>query len=405
MSSRKNNSNKAVAATSERRSPGNRSPVRLTVILAIAVILVGVILWEVHISTALLHAAEGGRLLRDGKTEPAAREYRAAVNGQPGNAEAWDGLGQALFADRKWKDAQEAFLNVLRLKPETPHVNEHLAVCSVNLSDAAAAGRYADAELKRDPNNKTVLNMLADKQIAANDDGKALDAMRRLAKIDPSNGQVYLRLGRTLYGEHLYAEAVPILDHLLEIAPGDGRVYFLRGAALLEANMGAEGLARAAADFREFLRLHPGSYLPHRYLGRTYLKMSKWSEAAAELEVVAHEHPELKDVHLDLQTAYQHLGRKDKAEAARKRFMALRKEEDRAYELEKICAVEPNNFDAFFELGGLYFKSGNFKRSGSAYYQASRIRPSDPRPQAGMRKVEAAMNSPEAAEEARFWQQ
>jgi hypothetical protein len=55
------------------------------------------------------------------------------------------------------------------------------------------------------------------------------------------------------------------------------------------------------------------------------------------------------------------------------------------------------------ELGALYYKSGNYKRSGSAFLHAGQVRPNDPRPQTELQKVEAAMAK--AAEDARFWQE
>ena len=376
---------------------------RPLIAIALFIAACGIIFWQIRAASIRNHLANGRAYARQGKIDKAELEFHAAIDLDSKNATPWEELGEVDLANNRWKEAREAFAQVQRLQPSTPKINLNLANCAASLDDTDAAVTYARAELKRNPDDIDALNIVIKQEFSKNKPDEALEEMRHLAKLQPDDLAELLRLARTLYIKHLNAEAIPIMDHMIALNPNDGRVYFLRGTALLDGSPTPADLAKAESDFKHFQATHPNSYLPHEYLGTTYEKMGKWNQAITEFEATVRNRPELMNVYFDLQTAYRHIKQPGKAAAARAHFMALRRDADRAYHLEKVCAVDQNNFDAFMELGGLLYKAGNYRRSGSAFYHASKIHPADPRPQAELSKVETAIKTSD--QDARYWTQ
>jgi tetratricopeptide (TPR) repeat protein len=371
--------------------------------VVLAVLLGALAVWQGRAAAVRGHVAEGERLANARQADEAQKEFRAAIAIDPNNARAWQGLGDVALATDQYRDARDDYLKAAGSAPMTAHLAERLAVCSEGIDDSDAALKYAGIALKRDPNDADALKVVVDEHIAKGDADKAVDEMRRFAQLRPSDSPTLLKIAKAFFSQRLYSDAVPIADQVVRLTPDDGRVYFLRGAARMNADPSDADMALVVSDFQQFLKLHPNSYLPHRYLGKAYQKMGQLATAATELEQVVRMHPSLMDAYNDLQTVYQRMGQTAKAADARARFEALDRDRQRSYQLEKTCGSEPGNFDAFMELGGLYYRSGNFKRSGEAFAHASQVRPSDPRPRAELMKVQDALRADE--EDARFWQQ
>jgi predicted Zn-dependent protease len=370
--------NEAVPASASPARSTKRTAVAAAILLVAASAAWGVILLrqyraapaQRHIDAAMQYSQQ--RLGRE-----AEREWRAAVRLDPDNAAAWEQLGELYFSTRNWVAAVEPFQQLRRLKPDAPHVCERLAACTLRSGDEVSALRYAEEELKRDPNNIGALAIAATLLADTGDDTRRLEYLRRLARLRPDDPDFLAMLAAALTGAGLYAEARPVLGHLLERAPDSAVTYLLRGRGWLEGDPSPQGLAQAEADLKRALALRPGYAAPHLYLGRIYRRRGQPARALPELEKAARGQPDRSDVYFELAGLYQQMGRADDAARARARFEALRQEADLIGRLEQRCAVDPNDFDDHKRMGLLALRRGDDRRASHYLNRAQKLRPED----------------------------
>jgi tetratricopeptide (TPR) repeat protein len=109
------------------------------------------------------------------------------------NIEAFKNLGSLYFENKNYEDARQTFGHILKLikdgedDNETAEINFELAL--VNRAD----GRLEDAlreikeSLKVIPNNPRYLDTMAEISIMKKDKASALDAYKKLEKVNPEN--------------------------------------------------------------------------------------------------------------------------------------------------------------------------------------------------------------------------
>ena len=83
----------------------------------------GFIAWQ-HFQQAPIrgHIAAGRDYATAGQGSAAEKEWRAALQIAPQNAEAWQLLGEYYFAIENWPEAKNAFEQVTKIEPQTPLV-------------------------------------------------------------------------------------------------------------------------------------------------------------------------------------------------------------------------------------------------------------------------------------------
>lgn len=115
-------------------------------------------------TSAALLTNEGIALSNDGDWQGAEEKYRAAIAADRGIPEAWNGLGHALKMQRRYDGALLAYDEALKLRPDYPKALEYLGETYV------AMGRLDDAR----------------------------GVLARLEKLD---GQLSVRLAKSIQGE------------------------------------------------------------------------------------------------------------------------------------------------------------------------------------------------------------
>ena len=165
--------------------------------------------------------------LRSGAYELAIRQYQAAVELTPRNAEIHFGLGEAYRLKGRTDDAEAAFLDALRLDPDHQDVRLNLSV--LYLEDE----RYADAIretsiLIDDPTFIRPSRALVNRAWAYYKSGEldsARDDLREALATDPGHFQVQLNLGILLLEQGDVLQAMGHLNKavaILERRPGGG---------------------------------------------------------------------------------------------------------------------------------------------------------------------------------------
>jgi tetratricopeptide (TPR) repeat protein len=101
-------------------------------------------------------------------------------------------------------------------------------------------------------------------------------------------------------------------------------------------------LAGAAAEYRQFLQMHPEATPIHSNLGAALAGLGRFEEAIAEYKIALKQVPALAEARLNLALCYYKMGRI----------------EDAAKELEKVHAEKPANRQALLLLADSYMQLG-----------------------------------------------
>ena len=104
--------------------------------------------------------AESARAAADDAT--AIARYQQTVSKEPGNYEAWFGLGVTQAKQRRFQDAITAFRQVIALQPALAEPHNNLAVIYNELGDLRAAVAELEASLKLDPGYATAYENIGD---------------------------------------------------------------------------------------------------------------------------------------------------------------------------------------------------------------------------------------------------
>ena len=101
-------------------------------------------------------------------------------------------------------------------------------------------------------------------------------------------------------------------------------------------------LAGAAAEYRQFLKMHPDATAIHSNLGAALAGLGRFEAAIAEYMIALQQSPALVEARLNLALCYYKMGRI----------------EDAAKELEKVRAEKPSNRQALLLLADSYMQLG-----------------------------------------------
>ena len=214
---------------------------RLWVVLVTVACLLGLI-WRTRVQTRFWH---------DSKTL-----FQHALDVTDKNYVAQTNLGLSLEAEGNADGGLQNYFAALAIKPNYSLALAHAGNLKLQQGKAAEALPYLYAALRlpltRNEEAGTrqsiggALERLGDWK-------KAEEQYREVIKISPSTANgARMNLGGLLVRDGRYAEAAPLYQEILNAGP-DASVYFLLGVA----QQGAGDAAKAAASFREALRLEP----------------------------------------------------------------------------------------------------------------------------------------------------
>jgi len=373
-------------------------PLVAAILLALAVAAWGLIL-RARSSPVTRHVEAGVAYARRGQGPAAEQEWLEAARLDANDPRAWQYLGEYYAAIQRWHAAAAALRRLAQLQPQTPHLSARLALCSLQSGDERAAYGYAEASLKREPDDADTLALFASLLQKTGEDQRRLDVLKDLGRLRPDDPAVQLQLAEALVGKTLYSEAGPMVERVLRHDPDNLEALSLRGMIAFSIDPSPQGSARAAADFLRALSAPRFAPLAHFYLGKIYLRTGEPARAVPHLEAAARALPNKREVFFALASAYDQIGEGGKADGARQRFQALRQEESRIDSLTNQVAADPTNFDRQLELGLLLKKYGEYRRAELHLTKAQALRHDDARVQSALRDLGAGMNATAAPPE------
>lgn len=131
---------------------------------------------------------------KEGKFEPAEREYKAVVKQEPENVAGIIALGNAQFAQEKWKEAEKSFSRALKLVPAHPGAANNLAMTYAKrgrkLQEAEALALRAQADEATRP---YALDTLAEVYSKRGKFELAREALVEARKTAPAGDEAFLK--------------------------------------------------------------------------------------------------------------------------------------------------------------------------------------------------------------------
>lgn len=271
-----------------------------------------------------------------------------------------DELGSVLAQEKRWTEAETAFREAIRLRPEGassagPHM--HLGVVLIEeKSFVAALDELRTAEVAA-PDNGMVQYQLGRGLAAAGQDEGAIPHLEKAVQLSPElpGGWLALAMSQQRLGKE--AESIPLFERAVAQQPKNAEALTNLGLALTQTGKAKEALPYLQRALAET----PNDPVVHQDLGAAELQMSNFDAAIAEFAKARDLDPNNPQFHYDLGLGYKLKDRTD----------------DAIRELEKAANLDPTLPDPPYTLGILYMQIGKFDESAMQLRAALVLRPTN----------------------------
>lgn len=221
---------------------------------------------------------QGVKLFEQGRAAEAVPVLRQAAEQAPRQARYWKALGVAYAAQKQYREAEPAFHQACRLKPNEPDACYFLARALYGL-DRFTESLAVLAKLPADP--RTPLSC-AQAWEALGQPVEAEAAFRQALLIPASRPDDDPRLSFSMFliRQGRAPETLELLRPLLKAAPRSAPAHLEYGRALVQLDR----LAEAADHLEEAARLAPRDAVSRLLLGKVYTRLGREAEAQQALE-------------------------------------------------------------------------------------------------------------------------
>lgn len=248
--------------------------------------------------------------------------------------------GIQLYRQRQFREAAQAFRELLQSQPENREARVYLARTLIELGQVAEglgeleralqgaadpettfqAGRVVRdlaerrfADLQRLAPNSAAIRELAGLQYERKGQReKALEEYRQAASLEPRRPGIHYRIGNVLWRMRELDRAEEHLRRELAANPHHAQANLRLGQALIARNQEEQ----AAPFLERAVEADPGSIEARRELGKAYRKMGRLKEARRLWEAIAAARPEDDQVHYLLGGLYREMGEAELAKTA-----------------------------------------------------------------------------------------
>jgi tetratricopeptide (TPR) repeat protein len=273
-----------------------------------------------RVDNSWLRFVHGLALGLQGRPKEAEAAYREAIRLKPDLPEAHYNLGNALSEQRRYKEAESAYRTVIRLKFDYHQAHHNLGGVLLD------QGRPEEAEAAY----REAIRLKHDLPLAHLGLGNALGSQRRLKEADaayrqairlkPDDPQTYNNLGNALDGQGRHREAEEAYRQAIRLKHDFPDAHNNLGIALSSQGRYKE----AEAAYREAIRLEPDNPKAHRNFGNALLRQDQPQEAElAYREAIRLKH-DLPLAHFNLGIALNGQGRSKEAELAYREAIRLK---------------------------------------------------------------------------------
>ena len=250
-----------------------------------------------HAALSDQHNSRGIELADRGWLEEAIKEFRKAIELDPGSAHAHDNLATVLSEKKLYREALQEYLaaiqlepdsatahynlacflashaqemgaaayrEAIRLDPEVPDAHLNLGLTLADQGKVEEALREIEAAIALDPKDPFPRHELAALQMEEGDFRAAIAQLKEVVKLEPANAEAHLDLGICYAQKGFFAEAERAYDRSAELSGDDLLLQYNRAALYAlwsKPDRALAALRRAAsldaAKVREWLRSDP----------------------------------------------------------------------------------------------------------------------------------------------------
>ena len=306
-------------------------------------------------SDAASRAELGGALLEAGLLNEAETELKAALALDSSNADATVLLGRVYLARNdiksagilletavaknrataaiysllaivyekagRYDNAIPAMRLAINMKPESENYRFQYGLLLTNADAPAAAVIRLDEALRTFPKSPRLWLARGIADLKDNKNVEAAESINKAIVLDSKFAQAYAYLGLVKAQIGDYAGAIKAYRTALANNANLAVVHQLIADAMLQQTDGDN--VQIESELKKSIALD-ASYLPsHLSLGKLYVRMQRWTEAAAELNEVVRVAPDTAEAYYQLGRVYARLKNKKEADTALAKFKEL----------------------------------------------------------------------------------
>jgi tetratricopeptide (TPR) repeat protein len=289
-----------------------------------------------------LQQAQG--LLDQGHPDQAAAIILSALPSCPRNAAVRSLLGISLDEQKKYAEAQRAFLKAIALNPTWAPFRTNLAVNYLHANNATAAMEEFREALRLDPGNRLASFNLAQYYVDRKEFKQALKYVASLDSNEENDPDILLMLAEVYVGTGAGAKASAAASRLAAIAGDNAKLHFSLGLIFAELRQPAEAI-------RQFELISAGErdYATYQNLGLAYAKLGDPDKAHAAFETAIRLAPENPEPYMELGKLYVGSHQPDQA----------------LFLLSQANRMAPQRTDIAFALGELLIQMERFDEAGN----------------------------------------
>lgn len=247
----------------------------------------------------------------------------------------------------------------------------------------AEAQKDLEQAAEADPKNPYVWSSLAETYLRLHDPDKALSAANTAEKLGGDTpvvahalGIFYFHYADVLLHQEKFAEAADLLTTALNKHPDDAQLTIALGVA----RYGQRRFDDAIALFLQTIKLAPDAQQPYVFLGKMLDQAGpRLPEITADFERWAEANPSSGSAQLLLAKA----------------LLASDPNSERAADLlPRAVALDPNNWEAHYELGVLLEGKHDYKAASAELSTAAQLDPKQPAPHYHLARVYERLGEP-----------
>lgn len=259
------------------------------------------------------------------------------------------------------------------------------------LKNNTRAERFINKVVKLKPDEANAFILLAKINTEQRKYSSAINAYQKLIGIRPNMDTAHMGLGIVNVQMMKWNDAIAPLKKSIELNPDNIQAYFYLGKAHKELRQFEE----AETAYGKYLEAGPANaWEIYKELGEAQLELEQYEKAAATFEKAVEINSQDIKVNTQLANAYKGTKQYEKAEEIFMRLSTLSPEDTKIYvnniirmydeagmgdkaiaASRKLIEIEPDNADAYYNLGYMFVKQEKFKEAAVEFTKAIELRP------------------------------
>src|SRR6267378_51646 len=211
-----------------------------------------------------------------GDLAAAAANYESLLQIAPRLGPAYNNLGSLYLRQREYKKAADVLEKGLKIDPKMFSAAALLGISRYEMGDYAGARASLEAALRGNSNDDNAELFLANDLMKLDELNLAVEHLRKLAKRQPANQEIWYLLGKV----HMKLSE-QALSRLNEIDPNSVWVHEISGE-VMESMKNYDG---ALIEYRKAVEMAPQKSGTHYLLGNAYWSLSMWDAANEQFQM------------------------------------------------------------------------------------------------------------------------